>query len=227
MGARSGDLVRARTSDRAAEVVEGILHLRLVPMLGYVQVNVGGHSVEPATVEVLECGALDPDTLDRGDPLIHDPGWRPVHDLDRAVAEGLVTPSRIRQGGTWADMFARLDTMIAPLINSGWARSDTDNEESAEYGDSVSCELRREDTAIWVELYEDGGIVVYPVSNEPDPDPDADTITEPLFICDEERELLAQFVAGNWVDEQFATAERPRLVVVEDRESEERHGRGK
>ena len=39
MGAMSGDLVRAETVERDARIVEGILHLRYVP-LGYVQVNV-------------------------------------------------------------------------------------------------------------------------------------------------------------------------------------------
>ncbi len=40
MGARKKDVVRARTADRREAIVEGILDLRLVPALNYVQPDV-------------------------------------------------------------------------------------------------------------------------------------------------------------------------------------------
>src|SRR5579862_1686638 len=173
MGARGGDLVRARASGRSAEVIEGVLHLRFVPLLGYVQVWVGRSQADPATVEVLERAVVDPDLLDRECGLSQDAGWRAVHDLDAAIAEGLVPAERDRQGGSWADMLGKLRELTAPLLDARWTAADeVHQEESWEYGDSVAIDFVRGDEAIEVELYETGEVDVF--NAHPTPESEAD-----------------------------------------------------
>ena len=91
---RDGDRVRAVEDSREATVVEGVLRLRLVPSLDYVQVHVIGPpgyfwSVDPASVEVIEpeVAFVPDDELE--DPLRKQPGWRRITDLHAAMAEGL------------------------------------------------------------------------------------------------------------------------------------------
>jgi len=46
-------------------------------------------------------------------------------------------------GGTWEEMFADLDAIVAPLVTDGWEVLDRLQEESSAYGDSVICSLKR------------------------------------------------------------------------------------
>jgi len=210
MGAMSGDLVRARLSDRDTEPVEGILHLRYVPNLDYVQVNVqtdkGDAPIDPASVEVIQQSVVSPDSLDREDPLFDFPGWRAFHDLDQAITDELVLKERQRQGGTWQDLTNSLEALTQPLIDAGWQRGEYYKEDSWEFGDSVAYDFRRNETVISVEYFEDETLDVYPVidnSNVDDPEP-----TEPLFSAESQAELWAQFAQRGWTEEPVKTRGR-------------------
>ena len=90
---RTGDRVRAERSHRDATPVTGILHLRFIPSLNYVQVNVvldSGRSVsvDPQSVGVVEAGVVPVEELEANDPVVSDPGWRRVIDLDGATSRG-------------------------------------------------------------------------------------------------------------------------------------------
>ena len=200
MGAMSGDLVRAETVERDARIVEGILHLRYVP-LGYVQVNVedsdGSHPVDPASVVVVESGVVSADALDDADPLRSDPGWRAVHDLERAIIEERLPKKRQRRGGRWRDLFDSLDVLVQPLVDAGWQRGESYQEDSSEYGDSVAYAFRRNELEISVEYFEDGGLTVYPASTQTDED-DSEP-TEPLFFADGAGELWGEFRIRGWL----------------------------
>lgn len=96
MGARKGDLVRAKSAGPDHAPVEGILNLRYRKAWNRVLVDVitttGAISVDPKSVEVLEAGKVSPAQLDAGDPVSWEDGVRVVRDLDAALAEGLVQP---------------------------------------------------------------------------------------------------------------------------------------
>lgn len=159
----SGDLVRAVTADRSADVVEGVLQLRHVPALDYVQVLVLGDErswfVDPASIEVLESGLVDPAQLEADDPVRHDPGWRSHRDLAEAMAAGLVHAVPERRGGSWADLHEALAGIVAPLVKAAWTVEETGQDSEAGWGDSVHCDLSRNGQHIEVELIEDGGIL--------------------------------------------------------------------
>lgn len=57
--------------------------------------------------------------LEDDDFLATEPGWHRIVDLARARSKGLVQSARIREGGTWKDMFDTLDRVVAPLVASG------------------------------------------------------------------------------------------------------------
>jgi hypothetical protein len=204
-GAQDGDLVRARIDDRNAEVVVGVLRLRHVPSLNYVQVHVvtddGFERVDPASVEVIEVGAFVVSNSDLEDPLKGDPGWRRITDLDAAISEGLVEPARLRQGGTWEDMEERLRNLASPLLESGWSVFDTDRNTSGESGDSVHLILNREDTTIDLELYEDDYMTLWPVNFEKYEQDDWES-EEPLASIDgaTAENCRAAFVEVGWLD---------------------------
>jgi hypothetical protein len=156
--------------DRPA--IEGVLQLRFVPSLNYVQVLVlrrgGGYDdVEPDSVEVLRRGAVSVEDIEAGEPLISEPGWRRIADLDQARAEGLLPRARVRAGGTWTDMRHRLDGVVAPLVQARQVFREY-AEDSWEYGDSVAYDLQRGTERIEVELYEDGPIDVWRLGGEQD-----------------------------------------------------------
>lgn len=185
-GPRNGDWVRARVDTRDPTFVVGVLVLRHVPRLNYVQVCVEAgersHFVDPGSIEVLKPRLLSLEELEEGDPVTYDAGWRRFVDLDDAIAQGLVGAVREREGGTWADMVAQLDRTVAPLLAAGWSGFHIDREESDVYGDSVTFELDRDrDEPIQIELYEYGRILVWRAEPSADPDnPDP-----PLFAIDE------------------------------------------
>jgi hypothetical protein len=200
-GPMSGDLVRARTSDRDAVVVEGVLHLRYVPMLHYVQVAVDvgdlSHAVDPVSVEVLTRGVVDPDFMDLRDPVFDTPGWHAEHDLEQAVAHGMVTAERVREGGSWQDLFDRLTEAVQPLVDAGWSRTGSFHRDSWEYGDDVSYMLQRGDTEIEIQYYEYGRFDVFPsddpIGGDDDPEP-----TPLLFRAETRAELDAEFTQRGW-----------------------------
>ena len=203
--------MRARSSDRDAETVEGVLHLRYVPDLDDVQVNVetdkGDSPVDPASVVVIRPAVVSPDSLDRNDPLFEWPGWHAVHDLDQAIADGLVPKQRNRQGGTWQDLTNSLETLTQPLIDAGWQRGEYYKEDSWEYGDSVAYDFLRDEAVISVEYFEDESLDVYPVVDNSDIDDPEPTV--PLFSAANEAELWAQFSQRGWLEEP-ANARRSR-----------------
>ena len=167
-GARDGDLVRAVTSDRDANVVSGVLRLRHVPSLDYVQVHLqdeegSWHRINPCSVTVVEAGVHVVPTRELDDPLVGEPGWRRVVDLDQAIAEGLVTPTHDRRGGSWDEFAGRLLGLAAPLLDDGWVITDEERQDGDEFGDSVHLVLNRDENTIEIELYEDDYLVLWNV----------------------------------------------------------------
>ena len=99
MGARKGDLVRARGAGADRETVEGILNLRYRKawkslMVDVILPNGLSVSVDPTSVEVLEAGKMSADLLDARDPISWEDGAISIRDLDAAMRQGLVRPER-------------------------------------------------------------------------------------------------------------------------------------
>jgi len=170
--ASSGDWVSAQLDTRDATTIEGILYLRYVPALAYVQVRVDGHNVDPHSVIILRPGAISIESLEEGDPVVSDPAWRRIPDLDTARSERLLTDSEVREGGTWEDMFGRLDELVAPLIAASWQvqRSIQETEASWEYGESVIYVLARRNALAEVEMFDDTGVHLWDAGESADPD---------------------------------------------------------
>jgi hypothetical protein len=168
---RSGDRVLAVVDSRDAETVEGILHIRYVPLLQYAQVNVivDGRlrSVRPESIEVIRRGEVPVRELEAPDPVVGDDGWRRIVDIDQARDEGLLLSQTERTGETWDDLFAALHERVLPLLDAGWILTGTEQEESAEFGDSVFYGLQRGTTVLNIEYYEHGQLVAYPVEERP------------------------------------------------------------
>jgi hypothetical protein len=204
--ARTGDWVKARVDSRDPAYVEGVLHLRFVPTLGYVQVNVisGGdvYDVDVDSIEVLRSRAVPVAELEVDDPLTRDAGWRRIVDLDQARSEGLLSPTRVRNGGTWGDMHASLDQIVAPLVEAGWCKVREWSEESWEHGDSVAYDLERAAERIEVEFYEDGRIIAWAVEPVDDVDDGSADSTEPLFVLHEgtDEVRLEAFRRQGWLE---------------------------
>ena len=181
---RSGDWVRAVADSRDAEAVEGILHLRYVPSLRYVQVNViadgGLRNVRHDSIEVVRPGEVPVGELEASDPLVGDEGWRRILDMDQARAEGLLPQQVERLGGTWDDMFAAMHERVVPLLDAGWLLTGREHEESWEHGNSVFYDVERGTTHLNLEYYEHGQFVAYPNEERPEEDWDGDP-TEPYF----------------------------------------------
>jgi hypothetical protein len=170
MAPRTGDLVRAQTDERDAITVEGELDLRLYEALGrrlldvVVLENGQIHHVAPESIVVLQQSGLPQELLaTRSD----------VFDLDDARSEGLIGEPREWVGGTWGDMFARLDLLVTPLLIAGWEIYEKERDQSC--GDDwVVCLLRRGDSRLDVELSDRGWIDVWEIKDEPDEDDDGD-----------------------------------------------------
>lgn len=161
----SGDRVRAVEERRSARHVEGILYLRFVPSLSYVQVEVltseAMFDVDPRTIEVIEPAVVTIEALEAKDPITQDPSWRRILDLAQAAEEGGLLESLDLTGGTWEEMFADLDAIVTPLVADGWEVLDRLQEESSTHGDSVLCSLKRGRTAIDVEYFNDRWLQVW------------------------------------------------------------------
>jgi hypothetical protein len=204
-GARDGDLVRAVENTRQPGTVEGILRLRHVPSLDYVQVHVlgldGGYfSVDPASVEVIRHGVGFVSDEDLADPLRGEPGWRRIIELDAAIAEGLVPPVQKRPDISQSEMDDRLDVAAAPLVAAGWTTSPHDFEESAQFGDCVLFEVARDGVTLLLEYYEDDCLVVWPL--EPSGKADEDEPSELICAIDDPtaERCRAEFAAHGWLD---------------------------
>ncbi len=202
MGPRTGDLVRARTDERDASVVEGVLHLRFVPALNYVQVIVlnddGAYNVDPDSIEILQASVAKAKDIERNDPLRGELGWRPMGSLEEAQAKGLVPVARAYGGATWSDLFARGDQLVQSLLESGWVVTERYAETS--YGDpqSVMYSLQRNGEMIDVERYEDDVVVAYRGGANPD-EAGEDEATEPLFTADGDAMALSEFAGQGWL----------------------------
>jgi hypothetical protein len=203
-GPRTGDWVRALGVERDAGVIEGALHLRYVPSLDYVQVNVNRdgrlYGVHASSIEVLRPGAVPVADLEANDPVRHDPGWRSVTDLDQARAEGLIREPNVRTG-TWTDMFAVLDRAVAPLLDAGWRIVDTYQDPDSKYGDVVAYDLERGDDLIEVDCGENGWIGGWELHPSDDPD-NPSGATEPSFVADgtDDEQCRAAFEQEGWLE---------------------------
>lgn len=191
-GPRSGDLVRAFEDRRRAMLLEGILYIRYVPILDYVQVAVieDGHlyDADPETIEVLRRAAVSVETLVRDDPLRSTRGWRQVDTLDQARAQGLVLPPISRDGVPWADLLKELDSRVAPLLAAGWKITEHDQDESFNYGDSVSYRLERGALAILIEYHQSAEVRGDWLQGKPaqqNPATPSDEPSEPAFTVAE------------------------------------------
>ena len=151
--------------------MEGILHLRYIPTLDYVQVNVSNDGrlqpVDPASVEVVQQAVVPVEELEKNDPVVGHARWRRVDDLAEAIRDGLVLPVE-RDGLTWQDLFGRLELVAQPLLDTGWRFTDQDHEESSQ-GDVVFGMLQRPGRFLIIEHYANGWTVFFP---EDDRDPD-------------------------------------------------------
>ena len=167
-GPRSGDRVQAERSHRDATPVVGTLNLRFVPARNVVHVSVileNGRSVsvDPASIKVISAGAVPIEELEAGDPVVTDPGWRSVIDLDEARSEGLVREV-IRDGLSWNDLFERMRRVLKPLVDAGWVASQEDIDEAEE--DCVVCFLERDGDRLSVDHYPDGWTHIWITDDE-------------------------------------------------------------
>jgi hypothetical protein len=183
---RTGDWVTAISDNRDAKLVEGVLHLRHVPSLGYVQVLVHDtrlEDVNPDSIQVIRPAAMPIEELEGSDPLRNEPTWRRIESLDDARSADLLLPAIERVGGTWDDLFAGLRTAVSPLIEVGWKALKEHREESWEYGDSVSINLRRAGESLEIEYYADGQLAVH--RNDAEQEVEDDDETEPILYLAE------------------------------------------
>lgn len=201
---RSGDWVRCVEDNRDAAVLEGLLHIRLVPSLGYAQVNVlvDGHprAVIPESIQVLRGQAASLEELEATDPLVGEAGWRRVVNLEEARSEGLLPPPLERVGGTWDELLAMLHERALPLLEAGWTLTSTDREESWEFGDSVFYDLERDGLILNLEYYEHGQLVAYPVADSASEDEGPEQ-AEPTFSIDDStpENTPRAFEANGWL----------------------------
>jgi hypothetical protein len=163
VGPSSGDRVRANRSSRDASQVEGILFLRYVPSLDYVQVTLldergGLHHLDPTTIEVVEAGVVDIEQLEKDEPLTGDPGWRRITDLETAIAAGLVSLES-GDGMSWDALLERMRGVLKPLVDAGWEVVREETEESED--DCVVCLLRRAPGYLSVDHYPDGWTMLW------------------------------------------------------------------
>lgn len=167
--ARSGDQVRALTGE-GGKPVEGVLVLRYVPALDYVQVLAAQKDgdavpVVPDSVEVVTTQVATPEELERDDPLRGDEGWRPVRDMDEARRIGCYEPEP-KSDDWWDALDTWMDRALKPLVDAGWVMGDRFREESWEFGDSVACFLGRGDEGVNPELYDDHSLALWEVYDE-------------------------------------------------------------
>lgn len=144
-----------------------------------------GFRIDPDSIEVLE----------DGDPIRGCETWRRVVSLKQAKADGLVQETRIREGGTWDDLWRTLDGVVAPLVAAGWTLFETYTDYLEECGDSVAYDLSRGDDRIELELAEGGGVAIWDLNQEPAP---GDDVTDPVLYVttDDAPDVLRDAFAG-------------------------------
>jgi hypothetical protein len=135
MGAQTGDRVRALFAYIVFELsIEGILHLQNTKHEGVLVLVDDGNGealVNAQSVEVIAPGARPADSHDNEDKkLFHewhpDDEWRPVHDLDHAIADGLVCWECLRDPDFEEQTIARGRTGIRPFLDAGWQLTSED-----------------------------------------------------------------------------------------------------
>jgi hypothetical protein len=112
---------------------------------------------------VLQRAVVPVSELERGDPLVGQPGWERISDLAHATDQGLIPPRIEPEGGSWVDLYAELERRAQPMLDAGWAVVDTDQDESWEYGNSVAFDLERDGVTMELEYFEHGQLIAYPL----------------------------------------------------------------
>jgi hypothetical protein len=209
MGARSGDRVRAANSFTFESSREGVLHLKNTEFDGVlVLVDYGGEDelVNARSVEVIEPAVRPADNFDNEDRKDFD-GWSPVHDLDQAIAKGLVCWMCLRDPEFEEETVARARTDIRPFLDAGWQLIDVyrwrDYLEIDRFL-SVSMSLQRNEVDLEVicdECGSGGEFGLNQLYGEENVDADG-LLDEPMFAYRTEEELRAELADRgllNWI----------------------------
>jgi len=202
-GPMDGDLVTGIEDRLDGGEVLGVLRLRYVPLLDYVQAVVetpeGAQFVDPGSVRVVRLAFDVVQDDDLNEPLRDDPGWRRVVSLDAARADGLLRRPLVPAGLRAADIEERLRRITAPLVTVGWRVVEfnhwTDPDEVTSH-----CELERAGTAIEVAYCcTDDDVKLWDATPSPDPDnprPPLDHLSHPT-----DEECRDAFAAQGWLTE--------------------------
>jgi hypothetical protein len=129
-------------------------------------------SVRPSSVEVVNPGTREP-------CLPPCPA-----DLQEAARRGVLHKEWYQPGGSWADMEARLESLIAGLVAAGWTVTARDRDVSWEHGDSVIFDLERYGETIELESFGDGRLTAWPMDNDRPDEDDGGESSEPLWRID-------------------------------------------
>ncbi len=211
MGAKSGDVVRARSANEPDREIEGVLLLSYVPIFRNLQVDVFADDrawyVDPRSIRVLKSARKPKPVFLQGDipeGLVKEKlvAMIPqVKDLDEAIGAGLVHAKGPEQGGPWTVIEERLSDLVAPLVAAGWEPGGTYYDSEWRYGAIATYALRSDGTDLLVELYDHGQVTVYlEDGSRPEDDPDWDGAPTPaLFTVYTEEHLKARFRRRGWL----------------------------
>jgi hypothetical protein len=182
--------------------MEGILHLQRKS--DAVHVLVDGWPVNALSVEVIEVGVVPVDSFDNGDKREYKKqggsNWRPVHDLDRALADGSVhwrCAREIRKPTFVEDTWEDASKAVGPLLAAGWSLKEesTCNDEGQF---SATETLERNDQVVEIECFEGGGIHVYAYTSDYDPETTG-YCSEPSSESGDLEELRKMFAEQGWL----------------------------
>ena len=176
----------------------GILHLRFVPFVKSVHVDVIlpnslSVSVDPASIQVVRAGVVPVEQLEAGDPVVSDPGWRRIFDLNEAINDGLVREV-IRDGLSWDDLIVRMRRVLQPLIDAGWEASGEETDESED--ECVVCCLQRGEDRLSVDHYPDGWTHIWITDEEGLSGEDAEAVA--VFPDDDDAGWVAR--EHGWIE---------------------------
>jgi hypothetical protein len=181
--------------------LEGILHLEWWHSRDCARALVQDTPVIARSIEVLEAGVVPADSFDAEDKKAAWPSteyWRPVHDLDEALAQGLLCHECLREPKFREDTAARTTEAIGPLLEAGW-QLDVEDRSTWDQVFTVSKSLERDGTGVEVTCFEDNSwvtVYTYPSDYEGDPD----NPMEPAFECGSLDELWSYFADQGWLD---------------------------